>query len=179
MTNPSGIVVLSGNPRPGSRTVRLATALADQLSRHLHRPVTHVVDLADYGHSLLIPDAEEVARAVATVRAARLLVVATPTYKGTYTGVLKVFADRLPPGGLAGITATTVVTSAAPGAAEVATAHLRTLLGELGAAVAAGGLNAHESQLDDPDTLAAAHVGLIADAVRAATGVPEGELARA
>jgi FMN reductase len=42
---------------------------------------------------------------IARVAASRLLVVASPTYKATCTGLLKAFLDRFPHQGLAGVTA--------------------------------------------------------------------------
>ena len=54
-----------------------------------------VVDLADLGAALLDWDDAGVADLVARRSAsADLVVVASPTYKGTYTGLLKLFLDR-------------------------------------------------------------------------------------
>jgi FMN reductase len=164
----SGIVVLSGDPRPGSRTARLATGVGTSTAQLLGARPPEVIDLADYGERPLVPDATEVDDAVATVREADLLIVATPTYHGTFTGVLKAFLDRLPAGGLTGRRALGVVVSASPGRAETAEAHLHTLLAELGANTPGPGLAIAEDQLTQPDALIMAYL----DRIRTALGVP-------
>ncbi len=47
----------------------------------------------------------DVAAAVAVVQSCSLVVVASPTYKAAYTGLLKLFLDRIGTGELAGVTA--------------------------------------------------------------------------
>lgn len=137
-------VVLSGNPRPGSRTLKLATAVGVALSAE--PPL--IIDVADLGPGLLTPGDPATAAALAAVREAKLLVVATPTYKGSYTGVLKVLLDQLPAGALAGVTAVPVVTAGVQPQADGAEGFLRHLLSELGAGVAPG-LIATEPELAD------------------------------
>ncbi|MGI5151317.1 NADPH-dependent FMN reductase [Plantactinospora sp. CA-294935] len=149
----SEIVVISGNPRPGSRTRRLAVSVAEEVVRRESATPPVVLDLAEYGPALLVPDDSGVADGVATARAARVLVVATPTYKGSYTGVLKVFLDHLPYQGLAGVVAVPVTVGATPAQAAQSERHLRGLLAELGAEVRPG-LAVPESGLGDPDLAA-------------------------
>ena len=127
----SGIVVVSGNPRPGSRTSVLAGAVGAALGG-----ATAVVEVGELGPGLLTPGDAATAAAVTTIREADVLVVATPTYKGSYTGVLKVLLDQLPAGALAGKRAVPVVTAGVAPQAEAAAALLAQLLGELGAEVA-------------------------------------------
>ncbi|NMO55900.1 NADPH-dependent oxidoreductase [Actinoplanes sp. TBRC 11911] len=145
-------VVLSGNPRPGSRTARLAAALGAALAG----AEPHVVDLSKLAAGLLTPGDGPATAALDTVRGATRLVVATPTYKGSYTGILKVFVDLLPPAALAGINAVPVVTAGTPPQAEGAAIALRALLTELGADVAPA-LTAIESELDDIEGLVEAY----------------------
>jgi FMN reductase len=164
----SGVVVVSGNPRRESRTAVLAAAVGTRAAELLDAAPPEVIDLADFGHTLLVPDDRGVTAAVDTVRGADLLVVATPTYKGSYTGVLKVFLDRFPADALNGRMASTVVTSAAPAQAEAADGYLRALLVELGASPVGPGLIVTESQLADP----AAAVDAYLDRVRNALHVP-------
>ena len=141
-------VVLSGNPRPDSRTLRLAQAVGDGIGGKLGRPAGTTIDVASFGTRLLAPD-DEVTGAVAALRAADVLVVATPTYKGTYTGVLKVLLDQLPSQGLAGVVAVTVATAGIEPQALATTRHLGELLTELGATVVTPGLSVVEAQLAD------------------------------
>ncbi|GAB3980591.1 NAD(P)H-dependent oxidoreductase [Plantactinospora veratri] len=149
----SEIVVVSGNPRPGSRTQGLATSVAEVVARREGTEPPVVVDLAAYGPALLLPDEPGVVDGMATVRAARILVVATPTYKGSYTGLLKVFLDRLPHQGLTGVVALPITVGTDPEQAAQSQRHLRGLLAELGAEVRPG-LAVPESTLGDPDLAA-------------------------
>src|SRR5689334_19469562 len=99
-------VVVSGNPRPGSRTSILATAVGKALAK-LEQP--KIIEVGELGAGLLTPGDEATAAAVAALKEADVLVVATPTYKGSYTGVLKVLLDQLPAQALAGKRAVPVV----------------------------------------------------------------------
>jgi len=147
----SHIVVVSGNPRPGSRTSTLAVAVGAALGSPIE-----VVEVGELGAGLLTPGDEPTARAVRLVREAEVLVVATPTYKGSYTGVLKVLLDHLPAQALAGKRAVPVVTAGVAPQAEAAEALLRQLLTELGAEVAPG-LPVVEADLPDSKSIAEAY----------------------
>jgi FMN reductase len=163
------IVVVSGNPRPHSRTLHLAEEVGAALAARLDQPAPDTVDVAMLGPRLLVPGHGDLLWAVDRLRAASLLVVATPTYKGTYTGVLKVLLDALPAGGLARAAAVTVVTAGAPAQAAAAQRHLTELLGELGAAVVAPGLAAVEGELDRPRELAARYADRVSPDLTVAT----------
>jgi FMN reductase len=62
---------------------------------------------------VLDPD-DDTAAASARVLAADLLVVASPTYKATYSGLLKAFLDRLATGGLSRVAAVPILLGGAP-----------------------------------------------------------------
>lgn len=126
----SSAYALVGNPRQGSRTASAATTFLSTLAGDLDQAV---VDLADLGPAVLDPGSVPASDAVAAIGAARLLVVASPVYKGSYTGLLKAFLDRFPPGGLTGVVAVPVMVGASPGHAVSAEAYLRPVLLELGA----------------------------------------------
>jgi FMN reductase len=80
----------------------------------------------------------------------------SPTYKGSYTGVLKVLLDQLPAAALAGKRAVPVVTAGiAPQAA--AGVLLRQLLAELGAEVA-DELTVTEAELSESAAVAEKYV---------------------
>lgn len=134
----TAIVVVSGNPRPGSRTSTLAVAVGAAIAARTGGLPPTVVEVGELGAGLLTPGDEATAAAVAALREAELLVVATPTYKGSYTGVLKVLLDQLPAQALAGKRAVPVVTAGVAPQAAAAEALLRQLLTELGAQVAPG-----------------------------------------
>ncbi|WP_040787655.1 NADPH-dependent FMN reductase [Massilia niastensis] len=97
------IVLLGGSPSPQSSCSRLLLHIGEKLALHGHRTARlEVRELP--GPALLRADTAdpELARAVALVRDADALVVATPIYKASYTGILKLFLDLLPQDGLAG-----------------------------------------------------------------------------
>lgn len=131
------IVTVVGNPRAGSRTLGVATALASAAAARAGGGLAEgpVFDLAGFGGQwlgALSPDGES---ALAAAAAASVLVVATPTYKASYTGLLKAFLDRLPGGALRGTVAVPVTVAAAPTHRFVADLQLRPVLAELGASL--------------------------------------------
>ncbi|WP_426593436.1 NADPH-dependent FMN reductase [Cellulomonas sp. McL0617] len=140
------VVALVGNPRPGSRTLTAAQRVAGRLGVEVTS-----IDLATIGHQLFTADRTLLNPAVATVAQARLLVVATPVYKASYTGLLKSFLDLYGPDGLAGVVAVPLVISGNPAHALVGEVHLRPLLVELGATVPTRSLTLTEADLTDVD----------------------------
>ncbi|MFC6002617.1 NAD(P)H-dependent oxidoreductase [Streptomonospora nanhaiensis] len=170
-----------GNPRPDSRTRTAAVRAARRAAGAAGLPDdVGVVELAHLRRGLLDdtpPPA--VSEALEHVRSARLLVVASPTYKATYTGLLKAFLDLLPGGGLAGVTAVPLLVMASPAHALAVEVHLRPLLLELGAHAAVPGLavpqdavpqaNGPEAEDFEPlDDLLTAWTARAAPALRAA-----------
>jgi FMN reductase len=147
------VVVICGHPRPGSRTLQLARAVGERLARSDGRGPL-VIDLAVLLPALLTPGDGTIGEALLDVQDATLLVVATPTYQGSYTGALKVFLDQLPPHALAGVVAVPVVTAGTQSQADTAEAFLARLLRELGADVVDFGLTATEPELADPAAVA-------------------------
>lgn len=144
------ILVVSGNPRPGSRTSVLAAAVGEALA---DGSSPAVVEVGELGTGLLTPGDPATAAAVTALREADLLVIATPTYKGSYTGVLKVLLDQLPAQALAGKRAVPVVTAGVAPQAAAAEALLRQLLTELGAEVLPG-LPVTEADLPESKAIA-------------------------
>ncbi|MEP7763058.1 NAD(P)H-dependent oxidoreductase [Sanguibacter sp. 25GB23B1] len=140
----SSAYALVGNPREGSRTASAATTFLAALAGDLDQSV---VDLADLGPAVLDPGSTTASDAVAAISQARLLLVASPVYKGSYTGLLKAFLDRFPPGALAGVVAVPVMVGASPGHAVSAEAYLRPLLLELGATCPAPAVYLQEQTL--------------------------------
>jgi FMN reductase len=143
------VAVVVGNPKPQSRTLGAALGLAKAL-----KPVTGdvepvVVDLASLGTSLLDWAATEVGELNDAVAASDLVIVASPTYKATYTGLLKVFLDRYQHNALAGTVAIPLMTGAAPIHALAPEVHLKPVLTELGASVPTRSVYIIESQFED------------------------------
>jgi FMN reductase len=143
------IAVVTGNPKPASRTHGVALALADLLAAELpgeHRAPL-VIDLAEHASSLFDWSDAELSRLTAEVAAADLAIFASPTYKAAYTGMLKAFLDRYGSNGLAGTVAVPVMTGGWPGHLLAVEVHLRPVLVELGATVPARGLYVTEPEL--------------------------------
>ncbi len=158
------ITVITANPRVGSRTNQLATSVGYLLAERLGEAEPRIVDLAALGHRLLIADDDTRRGGLAAIEAANVLVVATPTYKGTYTGILKVLLDALPHNALAGKTAIPLVTAGSDTQATLAAGRLSELLDELGATVHAPALAIAETGLADLDALAATWADALAAA---------------
>lgn len=154
------VAVVVGNPKVDSRTLKAAVTVAERIAG---RPPATVVDLATLGPRLLTWGDEEVAAANAAVGEAAVVVVASPTYKGAYTGLLKVYLDQLPAGALTGKVALPVMLGAGPHHAMAPELVLRPVLVELGASCPVRGLYLLDSTWDDP----AALDGWLADAQRA------------
>ena len=157
----SKIVVVSGNPRPGSRTSVLAAAVGAAVASLTGDPAPTVIEVGALGAGLLTPGDAATADAVAALREADVLIIATPTYKGSYTGVLKVLLDQLPQNALAGKRAVPVVTAGVAPQAAAAEALLRQLLLELGADVVTPGLPVVESELAESTAVAEKYVSSV------------------
>lgn len=146
MTGPV-VAVVVGNPKPASRTLAAATYVARELAG---AEPELVVDLATLGPALLDRSDESVAGLVKEVGAADLVVVASPTYKGAYTGLLKLFLDTFAGGtGLGGL-AVPLMLGGSPAHALAPELTLRPVLTELGATVPGRGLYVIDAQHDDP-----------------------------
>ena len=148
---PLNIVVIVGNPKRASRTLTVAKAVADKLLEELAGDAgrSEVIDLAEYADELLDFGSVKVTGLVEAMMEADLLVVGSPTYKATYTGILKVFLDRIGGGSLGGKIAVPVMVAGAPQHALAVEAYLRPLLIELGATCPTPGLCMLESQIND------------------------------
>ena len=97
------------------------------------------------------------------------LIVATPVYKASYTGLLKAFLDLYGPDGLAGAVVVPLVVSGNPAHALVGEVHLRPVLVELGAVVPTRSLTVTEPQLADLGPVVDAWLARQGDALRRAT----------
>lgn len=167
----AGVAVVVGNPKPRSRTYESALTLAERLGG-----ADLVVDLADHASELFDWSSETVSGLVEQVAASRLLVVASPTYKATYTGLLKAFLDRFPHQGLAGVTAVPLMLGASHVHSLAPEHGLRPLLVELGASVPTRGLYVLDAEHADPapyDTWFAAAQQLLPVPTPSTTHAPE------
>ena len=143
-------VTVVGNPKPASRTLAVATAAGGAVTRAAGLVASpQVIDVCVLARHLLLPEpSPAVEEALDQVAGADLLLVASPTYKGTYTGLLKVFLDRLPHRALSHAVALPLMLMGMPDHAPAVDAYLTPLLIELGATVPLPGLAVLESDLD-------------------------------
>jgi FMN reductase len=148
-------VVIVGNPRPASRTLTVAASAASAVTRAAGLADHYLtIDLCVLARHLLLPEpSPAVEEALDQVTGADLLLVVSPTYKGTYTGLLKVFLDRVPHRALDRVVALPLMLMGVVEHAPAVDAYLRPLLVELGATVPVPGLAVLESELDRLDSL--------------------------
>ncbi|TDC70980.1 NADPH-dependent oxidoreductase [Actinomadura sp. GC306] len=156
-----------GNPRPRSRTravaVLAAEALTGRLGSAAGREIVDLSALAAGLGSAAAPAALQAAER--TVQDADVLVVASPTYKGTYTGLLKTFLDRLPGGALASAVALPLMVLGDARHALAVEVHLRPLLTELGAFVPTPGAVVPENRIEQAGELLDAWAAQVAPQV--------------
>jgi FMN reductase len=146
--------VVVGNPKAGSRTLSVALAAARALERRVAGVESpFVIDLAEVAGELFEPQSKKVIDLLATVTECDLILVASPTYKASYTGLLKSFFDRYATNALAHSVAIALMTGAAPTHALAVDVHLRPLLVELGASVPTRSLYVVEQQFDALDSV--------------------------
>ncbi|MDT5154723.1 MAG: reductase [Mycobacterium sp.] len=123
-------VVVVGNPKPNSRTRAAAELVATKLSG---TPPEHVIDVVDLGTGLLGWGDPKVAEAKEIVKSADFLVVASPTFKATYTGLLKLFLDQFGAGELGQIPTFALMLGGSPAHSLAPELTLRPVLVEIGA----------------------------------------------
>jgi FMN reductase len=105
------VVAVNGSPSPTSSTSALAHAAIELAGGGV---VVNVGDL-DADALLLRGEHESLRAALETITNATTLVLATPVYRATYSGLLKLVLDQLPPNALRG----TAVVLAATAASEL------------------------------------------------------------
>jgi FMN reductase len=151
MAGPRTVGVVVGNPKTQSRTLALAeqvaTAAADAAA--LDGTGGPTIDLAELGPELFDWSSTGVREAVDAIRSCALVVVASPTYKASYTGLLKSFLDWFSTSDLLGVTVVPVMTGAGAHHALGVEVHLRPVLVELGATLPTRGLYVTEGELEE------------------------------
>ncbi len=131
------IAVVVGNPKLKSRTLDAGVLVAQKLAG---REPDLVVDLVDMGPALLEFGNADVAVAIQSLQTMDVVVFASPTFKATYTGLMKLFLDQFPPDGLAGVIAFPVMLGAGPAHFLAPELLFKPVLVELGATCPVVGL---------------------------------------
>ncbi|MFT4084277.1 MAG: NAD(P)H-dependent oxidoreductase [Nocardioides sp.] len=141
------LTVVVGNPKPASRTAEAATLLAHGLAPEAQ---PEIVDVITLGPGLLGWGDPAVTEAVAKAAASDLLIVASPTFKATYAGLLKLFLDQFETGtGLQDVVAVPLMLGAGPAHFMASDLLLKPVLAELGAACPAPGLYLMDKTYDE------------------------------
>lgn len=147
------LVTLSGNLGARSRTRALIDAVADGVGTHSPLQRTDIVigDLAPELGTLTDPAAlpPRVAAAIQAITSADLLVVGTPVYKGSYTGLFKHLIDFIDPNALVGVPVVLTATGGSPRHALVIEHQLRPLFGFFQAHTIPTGVFAQDSDFTD------------------------------
>lgn len=166
------VVGLVGNPRPLSRTHRAVSAVAAAMAQAVQGHVDDVIDLADHRGVLFEFGSSALAHVLERVLRADVLVVGSPTYKATYTGLLKSFCDHIGGGQLAGTFAVPLMMGGSEAHSLAVDHGLRPLLVELGATCATPGLWVVESRVDEIETIATDYVARMLSGINIEKGVP-------
>jgi FMN reductase len=152
------VTVVVGNPKPKSRTAQIATRVVEILCTADTYSMA-LIDLADHTDEIFAWPSEKMTRLNTRVAESDLVIIASPTYKGTYTGLLKAFLDRYANLGLSGVVAVPVMTGADTRHALAPEVSLRPLLVELGAVVPTQGLYFVMDQIDEIDEVVSTWAG--------------------
>lgn len=147
------VTVVVGNPTPQSRTLGIAEAVARALAPEAH---ISTIDLAAYASVMFDWDHAELQELNLMVARSDLVIFASPTYKASYTGLLKAFLDRYETNGLAGLIAVPVMSGGSPFHGLAPDTTLRPLLVELGAVVPTRSLYFMTSQLPELESVVGA-----------------------
>jgi FMN reductase len=136
--------IVVGNPKMGSRTATAGLAVAAAVAPGSTMSLVEVSELAG---GLFTWGAPAVAAAKQTVLDADLLVVATPVYKASYTGLLKSFLDQFGRDELRALATVPLMVGAAPMHALAVEEQLRPVLVEIGASCPTRGVYVLESDI--------------------------------
>jgi FMN reductase len=155
------VLGICGNPRPASRTLTVVDAAVSALAREWSGRSAGSIDLIELKDELFSFGSPGVQEALEQVMRADVLVVGTPVYKASYTGVLKAFCDHVSAAQLTGKFAVPLMVGGSLQHFLALETHLRPLLVELGATCATPGLYVVETELDQLDDQLAAYLELI------------------
>jgi FMN reductase len=98
MTTEFHVVALNGSPSTSSKTHAVASRAVEFAGQG------EVIDLGSLDANALLGrwSAPDVTAALEAITGAPVLLLATPVYRATFSGLLKVILDQLPPGALRG-----------------------------------------------------------------------------
>ncbi|MEU3019616.1 NAD(P)H-dependent oxidoreductase [Nocardiopsis sp. NPDC007018] len=166
------LTVLVAAPQPRSSVHAAALrAAAEVAARAGVTSPPEIIDLAALGPDLLAESSAPVEDALERVSRSDVLLVASPQVHGTYTGLLKVFLDRLPELGLGHTVAVPLAVVDDLRNSHGIEEDLRVLLADLGAWVAEPGLVLAADETHSPDSVVRAWADVAAPGLRQAVSV--------
>ena len=143
------VLTISGSPSANSRSAGITQYIGAQLARqNVEVESLQVRELPAEDLLWARIDAPALQRALAQVARASAIVVASPVYKATYSGILKAFLDLLPQAGLAGKVALPILTGGTQSHWLALDYGLKPLLSVLGVTHSLGGLFILDSQIE-------------------------------
>jgi FMN reductase len=147
-----GMTVLSivGNPKPASKTAQVADTVAARIASALDAD-TATLELGPIAADLTGWGAPAVDAAKEALFGANVLVFASPVYKATYTGLMKLMLDQIGAGELSRHVAVPVMVGGGPTHTLAVEESFRPVLIELGASCPSAGLYVIDSTLDTLD----------------------------
>jgi len=158
-------VLISGSPSATSKSRALLERARERLRDAGWDTV--LIDLSTLPADALLGRgaSDGVTRALTAVQQARLVIAASPVYRATYSGLLKVFFDLLPQDGLAGKIAVPILTGGSPAHLLALDHGFRPLFTSVGATVVAAGVYGSDAQFKNgPDATLLASVDQAIDA---------------
>jgi len=163
------IIGFTGNFGRPSKTFDFASHVADDVARRVGGKTT-LHDLSSLGPSFPIATRlsqldDHARKIVEQITSADLLVVGSPTYKGSYTGLFKHFFDMLDPASLAGKPVIAIATGGGERHALMVEHQLRPLLGFFQAATLPTAIYASDSDFQDGRLASPAILQRVAQAV--------------
>jgi len=147
---PLRVVGIAGSPTSPSRSTALLRQAMDEAGNLAgHGSQLSTIAVRDLPSQALLGadiDHPTIAEALAQIRAADLVLVATPIYKAAYSGLLKTFLDLLPQDGLRGKTVLALGTGDSIGHLLALDYALKAVLGALGSSHLLDAVYAEDSQ---------------------------------
>lgn len=145
---PLTAVAISGSPSRGSKSRQLIAHALVRLAAE--GTATRAVELLDLPADALLGRERSALLdgALAAIESAQVVVIGTPVYRASYSGLLKVFFDLFEPDALAGKTALLIATGGAPGHQLVIDHALRPLLASVGATAVPTGVYGTDAQFE-------------------------------
>ena len=142
------LVTIAGSPSPASRSlgvVEYAARLAKEQGLH-----TFSINVRDFNPEDLFfgrVDSPAIQNSIAVLNQAHAVIIATPIYKASYSGLLKAFLDLLPQDILAGKVILPIATGGSPAHLLAIDYALKPVLAALGANHILNGIYVLDSQV--------------------------------